>query len=308
MKLPEKLTHQNGELETSSNVSDNPLEKISVETFGGRVHVEWEPQSPVSQLGQLAFFIEFLKLGNLFDSWVSDCPLKYFSPNAPSKRDILGTLLLSVLAGNTRYTHITALRCYGVNPNLLGMKKIASEDSMRRAFIRVDEQEGIAWQQAHLQKCTAPLLSVPWIMDIDTTVKPLYGHQEGAVFGYNPTKPGRPSHTLHTYLIANLRLILEAEVQAGNHMAASFSAPDLWALLDRIPRKDWPLFIRGDCAFGTNAIMSCAEEKKLSYLFKLKLTANVKRLIGKLMVLHEWSSAGKGWEGISSEIQDRKSV
>ncbi len=111
MKLPEKLTHQNGELETPSNVSDNTLEKISVETFGGRIHVEWEPQAPVSQLGQLAFFIEFLKLGNLFDSWVSDCPLQYFSPNAPSKRDILGTLLLSVLAGNTRYAHITALRC-----------------------------------------------------------------------------------------------------------------------------------------------------------------------------------------------------
>jgi hypothetical protein len=25
-----------------------------------------------------------------------------------------------------------------------------------------------------------PLLSEPWILDIDTTVKPLYGHQQGA--------------------------------------------------------------------------------------------------------------------------------
>ena len=39
-----------------------------------------------------------------------------------------------------------------------------------------------------------PLLSEPWILDVDTTVKPLYGHQEGAVVGYNPKKPGRPSH------------------------------------------------------------------------------------------------------------------
>ena len=47
------------------------------------------------------------------------------------------------------------------------------------------------------------------------TVKPLYGKQEGAVVGYNPHKPGRPSHTYHTYMIANLRLILEVEVQAA---------------------------------------------------------------------------------------------
>ena len=40
-------------------------------------------------------------------------------------------------------------------------------------------------------------------MDIDVTVKPLYGHQEGAVVGCNPTKPGRPSHTYHTYLMAD---------------------------------------------------------------------------------------------------------
>ena len=53
---------------------------------------------------------------------------------------------------------------------------------------------------------------MPWILDADVTVKTLYGKQEGAVVGYNPHKSGRPSHTYHTYMIANLRLILEVEV------------------------------------------------------------------------------------------------
>jgi hypothetical protein len=83
----------------------------------------------VTPLGQLPFFIEFLKLGSLFDPWVETCPLHLKSPNAPSNRDVLGALLLSVLAGHSRYAHITALRCDGVNPSLLGMKKIVSEDS-----------------------------------------------------------------------------------------------------------------------------------------------------------------------------------
>jgi hypothetical protein len=68
----------------------------------------------------------------------------------------------------------------------------------------------------HLQHVYAPLLGEPWILDADVTVKPLYGHQEGAVSGYNPHKPGRPSQSYHSYFIANLRLVLEIEVQAGN--------------------------------------------------------------------------------------------
>jgi hypothetical protein len=34
-------------------------------------------------------------------------------------------------------------------------------------------------------------------IDLDTTVKPLYGRQEDARIGYNPHKAGRPSHAGH---------------------------------------------------------------------------------------------------------------
>jgi hypothetical protein len=41
---------------------------------------------------------------------------------------VLGTILLSVLAGHWRYAHMNAIRGDGVNPELLGMTKVASED------------------------------------------------------------------------------------------------------------------------------------------------------------------------------------
>lgn len=308
MKPPPVSVHQKGEAiqppsgSREKEVFDKNV-RLPVETFGGRVHVEWDPQAAVTPLGQLSFFIEFLKLGNLFDSWVEDCPLKPEGPNAASSRDILGTLLLSVLSGHARYAHVTALRGDGVNPSLLGIERIVSEDTMRRAFVGAEEGMAIAWLQKHLSKCYLPLLSVPWILDVDTTVKPLYGKQEGAVIGYNPKKPGRPSHTYHSYFMANLRLILDVEVQAGNQMAASYSAPDLWSLLERLPRQHWPKFIRGDCSFGTDGVMSRAEEKEIPYLFKLKSTKNVKNLVACLMGNQEWGSAGQGWEGQSSTIR-----
>lgn len=62
------------------------------------------------------------------------------------------------------------------------MKKILSEDSARRAFERIDEEDCKKWQQKHLRYCYEPLLVEEWILDVDATVKPLYVHQEGQKF------------------------------------------------------------------------------------------------------------------------------
>ncbi len=196
--------HPKGESETTALVPY--AGPVAVDTFGGRVHVEWDPQAAVTPLGQLPFFTEFLQVSGVFDPWVESCPLLLTSPNAPGKRDVLGTAVLAILSGHQRYAHISALRGDTVNPPLLGMSKVVSEDSVRANLGKMDETQGVTWLQDHLGHCVRPLLSEPWILDTDVTVKPLYGPQEGAVKGYNPHKPGRPSHTYHTYFIANLRL------------------------------------------------------------------------------------------------------
>jgi hypothetical protein len=33
-------------------------QSIALDTFGGRIHVEWDPAAAVTPLGQLPFFIE----------------------------------------------------------------------------------------------------------------------------------------------------------------------------------------------------------------------------------------------------------
>ena len=92
--------HPKGELAAGP---ETPAESItSVDTFAGKVHVKWTPEAAVSSLGLMPFFIEFLKTSGRFDEWVEQCPLQYTSPNAPQKRDVLGTLLLAVRAGHWR--------------------------------------------------------------------------------------------------------------------------------------------------------------------------------------------------------------
>ena len=136
----------------------------------------------------------------VYDAWVNNCPLGYTSPNAHSKRDVLGTWLLAILAGHNRYAHITGLRGDAVSPQILGMDKIISEDALRRSLSRMSAEQSQTWLAPQLLGSVQAALNTPWILDIDTTIKPLYGKQSGAEVSYNPHKPGRPSHALHTLL------------------------------------------------------------------------------------------------------------
>ncbi len=294
-------THPEGERPTAGK--QPPETTTSVDTFAGKIQLKWVPEAAVSSLGQMPFFIEFLKTSGLFDAWVEQCPLRYTSPNAPQKRDVLGTILLSVLAGHWRYAHINAIRGDGVNPELLGMTKVVSEDSVRRGLQGMPEQESEEWLKGHLKASYEPLLEEPWALDVDSTVKPLYGHQEEAKVGYNPTKPGRPSHVYHSYFIANLRLVLEVEVQAGNQTASSYAQPELWALVDGLEERSRPAFLRGDCQWGTERALEGAEQRQIPYVFKLKQTANVKKLIGRLCGSDEWAEVGQQWQSLEAELQ-----
>lgn len=275
---------------------------VSLDTFGGRIHVEWDPVAAVTPLGQLPFFIDFLKVSGLFEAWVNDCPLVYRSNNAPDKRAILATFLLSILAGHHRYAHITAIRNDGIHPELLGVSELVSEDAARRALAKMDEAGGVAWLDRHLAKTTQPLLNTPWILDLDATVKCLYGKQEGALVGYNPKKPGRPSHCYHSALMANTRLALAVEVMAGNETAPTHSMPGIWAWLDSLPKSERPTLLRGDIAYGSESVMREAEARDQPYLTKLRLTRNVKTLIKKLFRSNEWEDAGQKWEGMEDTL------
>ena len=68
-----------------------PPAAVTVDSWAGRIKVEWDPQTPQTPLGQASFFIEFLKVSGVFEALVADCPLHRTRPNAPSNRDVLGT-------------------------------------------------------------------------------------------------------------------------------------------------------------------------------------------------------------------------
>jgi len=47
----------------------------AIDTFAGRMHLEWTPAQAVTQLNHLAFFIDDLKQAWLVEPKIADCPL-----------------------------------------------------------------------------------------------------------------------------------------------------------------------------------------------------------------------------------------
>jgi hypothetical protein len=289
-------------------------DSMRVQTPGGVFSVRWDERGSATALGQLAFFAEYLEATGLFDAWLKSCPLSYTSPNAPALVDVLGTWMLSILDGHCRYAHVGALRGDGVAPSILGMSKIVGDDSLRRALgaiapapddkhtaeQRAAQQAQLArstqWMQEQLKHSIAQATVEPWILDCDTTIKVLYGKQDGAVVSYNPHKPGRPSHAIHTYWIGNLRLVLDAQLEPGNRHSPVHARPGLMALLEGMPQAQRPKLVRGDCAFGSEGEMSALEAIGQPYLFKLRQSAGVKRLVKRQWQRRDWCNVGQGWD------------
>lgn len=100
--------------------------------------MEWSDEDArVTRMGGLAYFVQYLGATGLFEHLVQGCPLSYESNNAPNKRELLSMQLLSVLSGQTRYAHISALSGSGLDAQLMKMNKIPSEGSVRAGMLEI---------------------------------------------------------------------------------------------------------------------------------------------------------------------------
>lgn len=280
-------------------------EPLVVDTPGGRFRAQFAPDLPVSSLGALVFFAQFLAASGSFDALVADTPLCYHSNRAHRPRDVLGTLVLGMLSGHYRYSHLESLRGDDIAPRLLGLNAIVSADCARRALVRVGADEGRDWLRGHLDQTCHDFLDTKWVLDIDVTIKPIYGRQEGASLGHNPHKPGRPSHAYHSYWIATLRLCLDVEVHPGNRSAAGHGFTGLWSLIDRLPARRRPHLLRGDCAYGQEVFLCEAEQRGLNYLCKLRRTTKARELVAQIerATTTAWTDAGQGWQGAEGVLR-----
>ena len=266
---------------------------------GASIRAQWDGDGRMTSLGGMAYFAEYLRDSGFLELLLHGSPLRYSSPNAPDPADVMGSLLVAVLSGLSRYAAINELRRDMVCPELLGFGRIVSEDSVRNGLKQVAERpdEWEAWLRGLQERVVLPLLAEPYVADMDNTVKLVYGHQEGAEKGYNPKKPGRPSHNYQTWAMGATRLVLGVDVLPGKRHSGGHGAALTFEWVDRLPPHLRPRLLRGDVGYGSSAILEEAEARTLPYLFKLSRTKKMKSRFRALCGRGGWTEAGDGWQG-----------
>jgi len=143
------------------------------------------------------------------------------------------------------------------------------------------------------------------ILDLDSTVLTVFGHQEGTAVGYNPRYRGKRSYSPLICLEANSALLWDAELRAGN--ASTWSGGDelLACCFANLPADIRELRVRADAGFGYDPVLHLLECQKAQYAVVARLTPPCqKRLPGRryeavnpLWAVSEMDYQAPGWPG-----------
>jgi hypothetical protein len=263
-------------------------------TAGGPVALRTTDDA-LTPYGGLVPWAAFTRHTGIVERLAATCPVTRTSPNAKPVHDILHSFLLTALVDGRRFAHVERLREDPTVTELFGLQSVVGDDTIKRLFGSIDEAAGAAW----VAQASAPIwgaLPERLILDWDSTVQTKYGHQEGAARGYNPVKPGRKSFHPLVAVGGGTRLCAAYRFRSGDTVTATqwqAAMEDAQATLGG--RQIW--LNRGDLGLGHEAVMAWHETApaRPKYLFKLKLTANVRRA---LHALPETAWQGPGEAGV----------
>ena len=125
-------------------------------------------------------------------------------------------------------------------------------------------------------------------VDLDTTVTPLFGTQEGALPGPNPRYHGRPSYHPILARIAQTGTIIGARLRPGDRALGELDVEDVEQWLDRTRAAVGPAALvtmridaGGDCA----SLLRAIDDKGAWFLVKMKQTPN---LVGAVWATKRW--------------------
>ncbi len=125
-------------------------------------------------------------------------------------------------------------------------------------------------------------------VDIDTTVTPLFGHQEGAVPGSNPRYHGRPSYHPILARIAETDTVVGARLRPGDTALGDADVEDVEQWLDRTRDAAGPkamITVRIDAGGDCAALLGAIHRRGAFFVVKAKQTAN---LLGVAMQVKRW--------------------
>lgn len=216
--------------------------------------------------------------------------------------DAVAMSMLAIIAGARSMDGIIRLwQGDGVLSRLAGWATVMTATTLARVFKSVEEEHidqlellnhrlrKRAWQRAGLfqKESSSPI----WI-DVDSTVKTVFGNQEKASRGYNPHRRGAKSYHPLLAFCANTKELLLGRMRTGSAHTAS-GVVDLMEQISAQLPKGRRFVFRGDSGFFDDNLFSWLEQQGAGYLVKARI-----RGLADILCQQQWKPVPdhSGWE------------
>jgi len=236
-------------------------------------HVQFTEKNLTGNAGliHLGRFIDKLGLGQALEDGLS------IERGANAKYSVADTVLilaLGVLAGAKHLSHLVILRYDSVLRKIFKWDQFPDETTFGRIF-RLFSQKNCKELSDVESTIRKKVWSKKWFgkitLDMDSTVRGVYGNQQGAEKGYNPKKKGQKSYHPLLCFIAETRECLHNWFRSGSTYSANGSVEFMKECFARLPKRIWQVEVRGDSAFFDGDLFDFLEEKRSAYIVKVKM-------------------------------------
>jgi len=200
---------------------------------------------------------------------------------------ILLTTLLGILSGQNRIDKIEQFSQDPLVRQLMNLDRVLDADTINYRFRKFNFQTCEQFSQligGLSKKIHSTLQTESDILDLDSSVRTVYGRQEGAAKGFNPTKKGAFSYHPLLAFLNSTKECLNAWLRPGNSYTANNAPNFLRDCLRRLNSHLKRLLVRMDSGFFDNAVLEVLEQwenkdLELTYIIKAKLTPCLQRCL-----------------------------
>ena len=253
----------------------------------GRQAVLRETGRAVTPFGGVAVLLELVRKMGLVEAVRERLPFQYRSNNASRPEHVLLSFWLAVAAGARRFSHLQMLRADRALQAMCGVRSFPTDDTVRNFFGRFGPAQIASffpalwrWFFAHQAVRTCSL-------DLDSTALQRFGRQEGAVHGYNPTRPKGRTHRPLLAFVSHPVLVLHAWLRAGNAPDNRGAVEFMTEALETVP-PSWTINgVRADGGFFDQKFLHFLEQRSLRYVVVVRRKDTIQRHV---YALHDWQS------------------
>lgn len=250
------------------------------------IEIQWTDK-PVTPWGGLTLFSGLAQQVGLVPVLRETLPFQLSSPNATDPVEVALAFMAGVLAGSRRFAHIERLRWDEGVRQILGVRRFVSDTTLGRFFRRFGARQ-VTEVFERLMRWQLGLVRLEReILDLDSSAMERYGHQEGALLGYNPKKHRRPTHHPLIATLGRRPWVVHAWLRSGNTSSARGADAFLEETLALLPEGMKIPFLRADSGFGIEPFLKKVEDRRFVYAIAARFTKGLKNEVAKVGVWRE---------------------